>query len=337
MTATIIDTIDGASMEGISPPPTEKEVVYPSSEEPNIDTLKLYLKQIGENPILTRAEERSLAYEIRWGVQATEAKDQMEHEAGSPSDLVDLDALIERGEEARQTFIKSNLRLTVSIAKRYAGRGLPLLDLIQDGNIGLLKAVKKFDPDRGFKFSTYATWWIKQAITRGITNTANSVRRPGYVEGLGWSIRDAAEELQKKLGRQATAQEISQRLLPRTVTVDIIEGVQSPAVQTVSSLEAKMGPTDSDMTVGDFVADKSMDTEKQALAKVSHIGISRLCDLAGLGKREKEIIEQRYLQEGRTLEEIGKEFGLTRERIRQIEEKALSKLRKYVLEHNFEL
>ena len=261
------------------------------------DSVKIYLKEIGKVRLLTAQEEIDIAKRIAAG-----------------------------DEEAKQDLINANLRLVISIAKRYAGRGMPFLDLIQEGNMGLIKAVEKFDYTKGFKFSTYATWWIRQAITRAIADQARTIRIPVHMVETINKITRAQRQLVQELGREPTAEEISERL-DGALSPDRITEIQCINQEPVS-LETPIGEED-DSHLGDFIEDKEVVspsdyTTKSLLKEELYDVLSELTD------REARVLELRYgLKDNkpRTLEEVGKEFGVTRERIRQIEAKAIKKLR----------
>ncbi len=261
------------------------------------DSVKIYLKEIGKVRLLTAQEEVEIAQRIANG-----------------------------DEDAKQELINANLRLVISIAKRYAGRGMPFLDLIQEGNMGLIKAVEKFDYTKGFKFSTYATWWIRQAITRAIADQARTIRIPVHMVETINKITRAQRQLVQELGRDPTAEEISERL-EGSLSPDRIREIQCINQEPVS-LETPIGEED-DSHLGDFIEDKEVVSPSEYTTK------SLLKDelyevLQELTDREARVLELRYgLRDNhpRTLEEVGKEFGVTRERIRQIEAKAIKKLR----------
>ena len=262
------------------------------------DPVKVYLKEIGRVPLLSPEEETELALKIQ---------------AGGPD-----------GEKAKQRLSEANLRLVVSIAKRYVGRGMQFLDLIQEGNLGLIKAVEKFDHTKGFKFSTYATWWIRQAITRAIADQARTIRIPVHmVETINKLVRIQRQLLQT-LGREPTPEEIAEEM---DLTPERVREIQKISQEPVS-LETPIGEEE-DSQLGDFIEDDGAvappDAASFAMLK------EELADvLDTLSEREKEVIILRYgLEDGhtRTLEEVGRRFGVTRERIRQIENKAISKIR----------
>ena len=263
------------------------------------DGVKMYLKEIGRVKLLNGDEEIELAKQILEGDQY--AKDEL---------------------------IRANLRLVVSIAKRYVGRGMQLLDLIQEGNLGLIKAVEKFDYTKGFKFSTYATWWIRQAITRAIADQARTIRIPVHMVETINKINRYQRSLIQELGREPTAQEISDRMDPSCrLSPERIREIQKIAMDPVS-LETPIGEED-DSHLGDFLEDKETETPSQFTTK-SLLKDQLYAVMKDLTDREERVLRLRYgLDDGRprTLEEVGKEFGVTRERIRQIEAKAIRKLR----------
>ena len=290
------------------------------------DPVRMYLKEIGKVLLLTADEEIDLAMKIEAGVAATEELEKAEEE-GRELDRREkrrLSRIEQVGLDAKQQLIEANLRLVVSIAKRYVGRGMLFLDLIQEGNLGLIRAVEKFDYTKGFKFSTYATWWIRQAITRAIADQARTIRIPVHmVETINKLVRIQRQLLQE-LGREPTPEEIGQEMgLPAERVREIQKISQEPV-----SLETPIGEEE-DSQLGDFIEDDaavvppdaaSFSMLKEQLGKV----------LDGLAERERKVISLRFgLEDGhpRTLEEVGREFGVTRERIRQIESKTLAKLR----------
>ena len=262
------------------------------------DSVRLYLREIGKIPLLTAPEELALAKKVVSGSKA--AKDAM---------------------------AEANMRLVVSIAKRYVGRGLDLLDLIQEGNTGLLRAVEKFDPDRGFKFSTYATWWIRQAITRAIADQARTIRIPVHmVETINKLLR-TQRRLTQELNREPTNEEIG---IAMEMDVDKVEHIMK-IKQDISSLDASVRDDEEDSVLGDFIEDEDTKTPTESASE--QLLKEQVKQILGtLTEREQKILKLRFgLEDGKshTLEEVGQEFSVTRERIRQIEAKALAKLRKH--------
>jgi len=262
------------------------------------DSVRLYLREIGKIPLLTAPEELALAQEVVAG--SKRAKDKM---------------------------AEANMRLVVSIAKRYVGRGLDLLDLIQEGNTGLLRAVEKFDPDKGFKFSTYATWWIRQAITRAIADQARTIRIPVHmVETINKLLR-TQRRLTQELNREPSNEEIAKEM---EIDVDKVEHIMK-IKQDISSLDASVRDDEEDSVLGDFIEDEeTISPEESATGQLLKEHVKDM--LGALTEREQKILKLRFgLEDGRshTLEEVGQEFNVTRERIRQIEAKALAKLRKH--------
>lgn len=285
------------------------------------DSVRLYLQEIGETDLLTMQEEVWLAKRMERGKLAEEL---LLEPVLSPDHRAALDADKLDGELARAHLIRANLRLVVSVAKKYVGRGLSFLDLIQEGNIGLMKATDKFDYKRGYKFSTYATWWIRQAITRAISDQSRTIRLPVHVGETINRVKKTGHRLQQILEREPTQEEIARAM---DVSDEKVRQVLDVSRHPIS-LEAPVGQ-DGDAFLGDFIEDDSMphplELASQELLK------SQICDaLSKLTERERKIIVLRFgLEDGRfrTLEEVGREFGITRERIRQIEAKALRKLR----------
>lgn len=262
------------------------------------DSVRLYLREIGKIPLLTSEEELALAKRVVSGEK--KAKDEM---------------------------AEANMRLVVSIAKRYVGRGLDLLDLIQEGNTGLLRAVEKFDPDKGFKFSTYATWWIRQAITRAIADQARTIRIPVHmVETINKLLR-TQRRLTQEMNREPTNEEIAKEM---EIEVEKVEHIMK-IKQDISSLDASVRDDEEDSVLGDFIEDEdTVSPEESAAGQLLKEQVKGL--LGSLTEREQKILKLRFgLEDGKshTLEEVGQEFSVTRERIRQIEAKALAKLRKH--------
>ncbi len=290
------------------------------------DPVRMYLKEIGKVDLLTASEEVDLAMKIEAGLDATEKLEAAE--AGeielTRAEMRRLTRIENVGLEAKQALISANLRLVVSIAKRYVGRGMLFLDLIQEGNLGLIRAVEKFDYQKGFKFSTYATWWIRQAITRAIADQARTIRIPVHmVETINKLVRIQRQLLQE-LGREPTPEEIGKEMgLPAERVREIQKISQEPV-----SLETPIGEEE-DSQLGDFIEDDAAVVPPDAASfSMLQEQLSKVLD--GLAERERKVISLRFgLEDGhpRTLEEVGREFGVTRERIRQIESKTLAKLR----------
>ena len=286
------------------------------------DPVRMYLKEIGRVPLLTAEEEVDLAKRVEAGLFASEKL--LTSASVAAAMRRDLELIERDGQLAKKRLIEANLRLVVSIAKRYVGRGMLFLDLIQEGNLGLIRAVEKFDYTKGYKFSTYATWWIRQAITRAIADQARTIRIPVHmVETINKLVRIQRQLLQD-LGREPTPEEIGKEMeLPPERVLEIQKLSQEPV-----SLETPIGEED-DSNLGDFIEDSDAVVPIDA---ASFILLQEQLDsiLHTLSEREKKVIQLRFgLTDGhpRTLEEVGKEFGVTRERIRQIESKTLSKLR----------
>lgn len=286
------------------------------------DLVRLYLTDIGQYPLLTKNDEVELAQQIEKGKEAS-LKLETETDLNT-SKTRELKRDLRKGRKAERSFVQSNLRLVVSIAKKYQASGLPLLDLIQEGNLGLMHAVEKFDWRKGFKFSTYATWWIRQAITRGIANTGRTIRLPVHAGDTLTRLQKARARLEIKHGRPATLKELSQE-------VEMPEEKVSEALRFASEPVSLSEPLreDGDAELGDVVEDKGADSPFETAANsLLPDEISKL--LSPLDEREREILKLRFgLDRGepRTLEEVGEHFALTRERIRQIEARAMSKLR----------
>ena len=290
------------------------------------DPVRMYLKEIGKVDLLTASEEVDLAMKIEAGLEATEkleAADAGEIEL-TRAEMRRLTRIENVGLEAKQALISANLRLVVSIAKRYVGRGMLFLDLIQEGNLGLIRAVEKFDYQKGFKFSTYATWWIRQAITRAIADQARTIRIPVHmVETINKLVR-VQRQLLQDLGRDPTPEEIGAEM---DMSADKVREIQKISQEPVS-LETPIGEEE-DSQLGDFIEDSQAVVPPDA-ASFSMLQEQLTQVLDSLADRERKVIELRFgLVDGhpRTLEEVGREFGVTRERIRQIESKTLAKLR----------
>ena len=308
----------------------EEEMVDPNTLVDSFgidDPVRMYLKEIGKVNLLSPDEEVQLAQDMGAGDAAKEQLAELEGDDSitlSDEEMKELRRLVKRGEAAKQRLAEANLRLVVSIAKRYVGRGMLFLDLIQEGNLGLIKAVEKFDYTKGYKFSTYATWWIRQAITRAIADQARTIRIPVHmVETINKVIR-VSRQLLQELGHDPTPEEIAEEMsMPVDKVREILKIAQEPV-----SLETPIGEEE-DSHLGDFIPDE--DASEPSEAASFTLLKEQLVDVLGtLTPREEKVLKLRFgLEDGRTrtLEEVGKEFNVTRERIRQIEAKALRKLR----------
>ncbi len=290
------------------------------------DPVRMYLKEIGKVDLLSASEEIDLAMKIEAGLEASQRLDEA-HASGEELPRAEerrLSRIEQVGLDAKQRLISANLRLVVSIAKRYVGRGMLFLDLIQEGNLGLIRAVEKFDYTKGFKFSTYATWWIRQAITRAIADQARTIRIPVHmVETINKLVR-VQRKLLQDFGREPTPEEIAEEM---DMTPDRVREIQKISQEPVS-LETPIGEEE-DSQLGDFIEDSQAVVPPDA-ASFSMLQEQIAAVLDTLAERERKVIELRFgLVDGhpRTLEEVGKAFGVTRERIRQIESKTLAKLR----------
>ncbi|WP_310430900.1 RNA polymerase sigma factor [Streptomyces sp. 3330] len=292
------------------------------SGRPSSDLFRQYLREIGRIPLLTAAEEVELARSVEAGLFA-------EEKLSGATDLdsrlaLDLDRLVVMGRMAKRRLIEANLRLVVSVAKRYVGRGLTMLDLVQEGNLGLIRAVEKFDYARGYKFSTYATWWIRQAMSRALADQARTIRVPVHVVELINRVVRVQRRMLQERGYEPTPEEVAAQLdlLPERVG-EVLRLAQEPV-----SLHAPVGEED-DVALGDLIEDGDAASPVESAAFLllrEHLEAV----LSTLGERERKVVQLRYgLADGRprTLEEIGRIFGVTRERIRQIESKTLNKLR----------
>ena len=305
----------------------EEELVDPNTLVDSFsidDPVRMYLKEIGKVPLLAPDEEIELAQKMSAGNLAKEQLEEAEEGSLSPEDQAELKKLAKAGDAAKQKLAEANLRLVVSIAKRYVGRGMQFLDLIQEGNLGLMKAAEKFEPERGFKFSTYATWWIRQAITRAIADQARTIRIPVHmVETINKLIR-VSRQLLQELGREPQPEEIAEEM---NMSVDRVREILKISQEPVS-LETPIGEEE-DSHLGDFIQDDNVPVPAEAAAQTL---LKEQLDevLNTLTEREQKVLRLRFgMNDGRarTLEEVGKEFDVTRERIRQIEAKALRKLR----------
>ena len=305
----------------------EEELVDPNTLVDSFsidDPVRMYLKEIGKVPLLAPDEEIELAQKMSAGNLAKEQLEEAEEGSLSPEDQAELKKLAKAGDAAKQKLAEANLRLVVSIAKRYVGRGMLFLDLIQEGNLGLIKAVEKFDYTKGYKFSTYATWWIRQAITRAIADQARTIRIPVHmVETINKVIR-VNRQLLQELGHDPTPEETAAEMnMPVEKVREILKIAQEPV-----SLETPIGEEE-DSHLGDFIPDEDASEPSEA-ASFTLLKEQLVDVLSTLTPREEKVLKLRFgIEDGRTrtLEEVGKEFNVTRERIRQIEAKALRKLR----------
>ncbi|MCE7009644.1 sigma-70 family RNA polymerase sigma factor [Kibdelosporangium philippinense] len=292
------------------------------AQGPAADLVRVYLNGIGKTALLTAAQEVDLAKRIEAGVFA---QHMLETNPQLPAQRrMDLKSLIRDGHVAKNHLLEANLRLVVSLAKRYTGRGMPLLDLIQEGNLGLIRAVEKFDYTKGFKFSTYATWWIRQAITRGMADQGRTIRLPVHLVEQVNKLARIKRDLHQQLGREATNDELAKEsgLSPSKVS-DLLDHARDPV-----SLDMPVG-AEEDAPLGDFIEDsEATDAEGAVISGLLQDDLRRV--LATLDEREQHVIRLRYgIDDGqpRTLDQIGKRFGLSRERVRQIEREVMSKLR----------
>ncbi|MFE5815342.1 RNA polymerase sigma factor [Streptomyces sp. NPDC056479] len=315
------EALDGsAATEPVEAPLPAR--VRADNSGPSSDLFRQYLREIGRIPLLTAAEEVELARRVEAGLFA-------EEKLGSTPDLdsqlaLDLDRLVVMGRMAKRRLIEANLRLVVSVAKRYVGRGLTMLDLVQEGNLGLIRAVEKFDYARGYKFSTYATWWIRQAMSRALADQARTIRVPVHVVELINRVVRVQRRMLQERGYEPTPEEVADHLdLPPERVSEVLRLAQEPV-----SLHAPVGEED-DVALGDLIEDGDATSPVESAAFLllrEHLEAV----LSTLGERERKVVQLRYgLADGRprTLEEIGRIFGVTRERIRQIESKTLNKLR----------
>ena len=293
-----------------------------TNDNPSADLVRVYLNGIGKTDLLSAEDEVELAQTIEVGLYA-------EYKLNNAEKLTraekrDLKILAREGKKARSHLLEANLRLVVSLAKRYTGRGMPLLDLIQEGNLGLIRAMEKFDYAKGFKFSTYATWWIRQAITRGMADQSRTIRLPVHLVVQVNKLSRIKREMYQSLGREATNEELSEE---SGIDENKIEMLLRQSRDPVS-LDMPVG-TDEEAPLGDFIEDaEATDAETAVVASMRHSDIRGVIDT--LEKREQDVIRLRYgLDDGvpRTLDQIGRRFGLSRERVRQIEREVMAKLR----------
>jgi RNA polymerase primary sigma factor len=330
----LLDEKDDVDVVGIEDEEEGIEELLPSTQTTD-DSVKMYLKEIGTIPLLSTLEEIELAKMIARGEELDKYTKALEVELGkepgvdqiaekmniSPEEVKDIRR---KSLESGKRLTRANLRLVVSIAKKYVGRGMLFLDLIQEGNLGLIRAVEKFDHKKGYKFSTYATWWIRQAITRAIADQARTIRIPVHMVETINRFKKISRRLSQELGRKPTEEEIAGEM---EVTVEKFREIVKVAQEPIS-LETPIGKED-DSRLGDFIEDK--DSETPVISVTNELlrqDINRV--LKTLSQREQEVLQLRFgLDDGRqkTLEEVGQAFGVTRERIRQIEAKALRKLR----------
>ena len=294
------------------------------------DSVRLYLREIGKIPLLNAEEELELAQKVVANrEELDEVTEKLENEELTSAERVKLKTKAAKLSKPKDKMAEANMRLVVSIAKRYSGRGLDFLDLIQEGNTGLLRAVEKFDPDKGFKFSTYATWWIRQAITRAIADQARVIRIPVHmVETINKLLR-TQRRMTQELNREPTMEELSKELEMEPSKIEYVMKIK----QDIHSLDAGVGRDgdEEDSVLSDFIEDEDGTTPEEAAAnQLLKEQVQSI--LSTLSDREQKIVKMRFgLENGKshTLEEVGQEFAVTRERIRQIEAKALAKLRKH--------
>lgn len=293
-----------------------------TNDNPSADLVRVYLNGIGKTALLTADEEVELAQQIEVGLYA-ECK--LENaEKVTRAEKRDLKILAKQGKKARAHLLEANLRLVVSLAKRYTGRGMPLLDLIQEGNLGLIRAMEKFDYAKGFKFSTYATWWIRQAITRGMADQSRTIRLPVHLVEQVNKLSRIKREMYQSLGREATNEELADESGIEESKIEMLLRQSRDPV----SLDMPVG-ADEEAPLGDFIEDaEATDAETAVVASMRHSDIKNV--IGTLEQREQDVIRLRYgLDDGvpRTLDQIGRKFGLSRERVRQIEREVMAKLR----------
>ncbi|WP_018179845.1 sigma-70 family RNA polymerase sigma factor [Jongsikchunia kroppenstedtii] len=292
------------------------------AQSPSADLVRVYLNGIGKTALLNAEQEVELAKTIEAGLYAKHVL--ATKKRLSAAKKRDLAQIVRDGEFARAHLLEANLRLVVSLAKRYTGRGMPLLDLIQEGNLGLIRAMEKFDYAKGFKFSTYATWWIRQAITRGMADQSRTIRLPVHLVEQVNKLARIKRELHQQLGREATDEELSAESgIPAEKIADLLDHSRDPV-----SLDMPVG-SDEEAPLGDFIEDaEATSAENAVIAGLLHTDVRQV--LATLDEREQQVIRLRYgLDDGqpRTLDQIGRLFGLSRERVRQIEREVMVKLR----------
>jgi RNA polymerase primary sigma factor len=324
------NAVVGVAPDDEEPDVVELELVEPidltrswAVDERAPDLVRQYLREIGRVPLLSAVEEVELARSVEAGLFA-------ENRLANQPDLEpvlrsELRQIVLLGREAKRRLIEANLRLVVSVAKRYVGRGLPLLDLIQEGNVGLIRAVEKFDYAKGYKFSTYATWWIRQAISRALADQSRTIRMPVHVVETMNKMLRVQRQLSQRLGREPRIHELAHETgLEEARVIDLLTLATEPL-----SLHTPVGEA-ADNELGDLIEDGDYEAPAELVAQLMLKGhIDRI--LASLGEREQAVVRLRYgLDDGemRTLEEVGRQFGVTRERVRQIEAKTLAKLRR---------
>ncbi len=320
----------------VKPPPEQKDVdtTTGGGQRPSADAVRMYLKEIGRVPLLGAAEEVAVAQRIAEGIAATERVAALEGRYGGRgriprNRLLREELIVADGIRAKKELINANLRLVVSIAKRYRNRGMAFLDLIQEGNVGLIRAVDKFDYTRGFKFSTYATWWIRQAITRAIADQARTIRIPVHMVETINKVGQLHRQLLQENCREPTIAELSERAEMSPERIRDILRVREPTI----SLEQPVG--EDDYSLRDLIEDRSAVVPADAAARALLNDAVKQA-LARLSPREQQVVRLRFgLDDGhfRTLEEVGREFGVTKERVRQIESKVLVKLRQPIDGH----
>ena len=294
----------------------------PEGQGPSADLVRVYLNGIGKTALLNAEDEVTLSKAIETGLYAKHILSTKKRI--SPQRRADLEQIVAEGEAARAHLLEANLRLVVSLAKRYTGRGMPLLDLIQEGNLGLIRAMEKFDYAKGFKFSTYATWWIRQAITRGMADQSRTIRLPVHLVEQVNKLARIKREMHQQLGREATFEELAAESgIPANKIEELLDHSRDPV-----SLDMPVG-ADEEAPLGDFIEDaEAISAENTVVTTVMHSDVREV--LATLEKREQQVITMRYgLDDGqpRTLDQIGRRFGLSRERVRQIEREVMAKLR----------
>lgn len=302
--------------------PDRRTEAEPDGQSPSADLVRVYLNGIGKTALLNAEDEVELSKRIEAGLYAKhllETKKRL-----GPARKADLKVIVAEGEAARAHLLEANLRLVVSLAKRYTGRGMPLLDLIQEGNLGLIRAMEKFDYAKGFKFSTYATWWIRQAITRGMADQSRTIRLPVHLVEQVNKLARIKRELHQQLGREATLEELADESgIPAHKIEELLDHSRDPV-----SLDMPVG-ADEEAPLGDFIEDaEATSAENTVVTNVMHSDVRAV--LSTLEEREQQVITLRFgLDDGqpRTLDQIGKRFGLSRERVRQIEREVMAKLR----------